>query len=469
MNPAWITALLAVLTFALATGLIVVFGVNLPFVLSEGAFWDVRVRAGPAGSSPLLETFVLVLLTPVLAIAALPLVLAVHAVALGLVYAIALERGVRPGGIPRYAVLIGLAFALTAPLPGVYVYPNLFPSLITLIPGSLGPVVSFFALPPVRYGFIVVAYGLPMVALLLARRDDQIHVGATNVPSPLPAYLLAALMLAGLLLVVAAPHKTKLIGLIWTWTVMVAALLVWSLYYRPAITALRVPSAPSAFERRLTAWGRPSLAFATLTLILLLLTSLPVVDAFVEASALGHHAQHVALLLIGLAMGGLILQQAWAHRRDRTLMGKTARFIYASNVLFNPQGAVGMAFAVVAVALWHVPFFWDLALMDDLVHVLEHLSFIASGSAVAFSLGRMPSGVKYAFLVGGTIAMSLLALTLWFTAVPVYKTYTAAELSALGMIHFLLGAPLMVYAIGAATAALLRGGRGDRQGEIRSR
>ncbi len=366
----------------------------------------------------------------------------------------------RAGRIARVAALIGLAFALTAPFPGLYAYPNPFPSIITLIPGSLIPVVSFFSSPEVRYGFLLAAYGLPIVVLVLAREHPQTPLRAPRRPSALPAYLLPSLMLAGLFLVVSGTDTLKVIGLIWNWALMVTALLVWSLYYRPALSSLRVPPDRPAFERRLAAWRRPLLAFGALTIVLLLLTSLPPVDAFVEASALGHHAQHVALLLLGLLLGSLVLQQARAHRRDKNRTGEVARFVYASNVLFNPRGAVGMTFAGVAVAFWHVPFFWDLALMNDLVHVIEHFFLIAAGSAVAFSLGLMAPGGKYAFLVGGTMVMGLLALTLWFTAVPVYTTYPVTELSLLGMVHFLVGMPLMVFAIGVTMAAVLRMNRG---------
>ncbi|MEE9592597.1 MAG: hypothetical protein V3W28_03335, partial [Thermoplasmata archaeon] len=83
---------MAFLTFALATGLIVVFGVNLPFVLTEGTFGELRVRVGPPGSGFLLETFVLLLITPVLAIEAIPVALAIHILAISVLYAFALER-----------------------------------------------------------------------------------------------------------------------------------------------------------------------------------------------------------------------------------------------------------------------------------------------------------------------------------------------------------------------------------------
>ena len=345
LSPAWITFLLTFLTFAFAVGVIVLFGVNLPFVLGEGTFGEVRIRVGPPGSSFLLETFVLVLITPVLAIEAVPVALPLHVLAISVLYTHVLERVLRVGRTARIGALIGLAFALTAPFPGLYAYPNPFPSHITLIPGSLIPVVSFFASPLVRYGFILAAYGLPTVILILARARSHAPRGALRRPSPLPAYLLPSLMLAGLFLVVGGTDTLVVIGLIWNWALVVTVLLVWSLYYRPALASLRVPPDPPAFERRLSAWRRPLLAFGVLTILLLLLTSLPPVDAFVEASALGHHAQHVTLLVLGLLLGSLVLQQARAHRRDRNLTGEVARFVYASNVLFNPRGGVGMAFA----------------------------------------------------------------------------------------------------------------------------
>jgi hypothetical protein len=80
----------------------------------------------------------------------------------------------------------------------------------------------------------------------------------------------------------------------------------------------------------------------------------------------------------------------------------------------------------------------------------------------------MPSGAKYGFFVVGTLVMSLLALTLWFTAVPVYTTYPVTQLSTLGMVHFILGAPIMIFAIGVSVAALLRWHRSTEEGKILS-
>ncbi len=54
------------------------------------------------------------------------------------------------------------------------------------------------------------------------------------------------------------------------------------------------------------------------------------------------------------------------------------------------------------------------------------------------------------------MVMSLLALTLWFTAVPVYATYPVRQLSVLGMVHFLVGMPLMIFAIGVTASAVLK-------------
>ncbi|MEE9164393.1 MAG: hypothetical protein V3U17_06350, partial [Thermoplasmata archaeon] len=60
------------------------------------------------------------------------------------------------------------------------------------------------------------------------------------------------------------------------------------------------------------------------------------------------------------------------------------------------------------------------------------------------------------------------ALTLWFTAAPVYATYPAAQLSTLGRVHFVLGAPLMIFAIGIAVTALLRMRRLTEDGKVPS-
>ncbi len=47
-------------------------------------------------------------------------------------------------------------------------------------------------------------------------------------------------------------------------------------------------------------------------------------------------------------------------------------------------------------------------------------------------------------------------------------TYPVTQLSALGMVHFLLGAPLMIFAIGIAVTALLRMRSSTEDGKVPS-
>lgn len=447
VHPGWLTFLLAFLTLALATGLLALYPVNLPFTLGEEAFSRVRFRSGAVGPDWLLRSALVVLVTPVLAVEMAPLALPFHVLALAGLLTLALER-VYPGGPAAWLALsLGIGFALVTPMPGLYSYPNPFPAVSTLLPRYLIPIVLFFGDPRVRFLFPVLAYLFPVLAMVLAGAPRNAPDGRDARLRLLPVLLLPFLMVGGMLLVLSDGVRIQLVGLIVNWGAMTGAFLLWAGYYRPRVGRLHVPPGPGRLTRFLTGWRNPAAAFVGLVLVVLVVAGLPPVDAFVEGSAPAHHGQHVVLFLVGLVQGGIVLQQVLAYRKRRGLSGEFARFVYVSNTLYNPRGIPGIAFAVGAVALWHVPFFWDLALRNDLVHFLEHSFVLAAGSAVAFSLPRMRRGSRFLLLLISLATMALLSLSLWFAPFPVYTTYSHEELARLGKLSFLAGMPVLLLAV----------------------
>jgi hypothetical protein len=320
-----------------------------------------------------------------------------------------------------------------------------------------------FSHPVVRVALPVLAYTIPLLALALAisgtSRPEVRKPKSAVGPTVLPVPLLAVAMSVNILLVLTDSTLFQTVGLIGNWAILVAGLLLWIAYYRPALVAMRLSRHQTLPEARLYSWREPGLTFALLTALILLLTLSPPVDTLVESSAAFHHLQHLLLLTAGLLQAGIVYEQALAYRRRRGLLGSAARFIYVSNAMLNWRGVPGVLAASALVLLWHVPYFWDLALMNDLAHSMEHLSIMVAGGAIALSLPLMRPALKYGLLLATVLAMNLLALSLWVAETPVYSTYPVEQLQELGMLHFLLGMPATVLAVASAATAFLKGHR----------
>ena len=107
-------------------------------------------------------------------------------------------------------------------------------------------------------------------------------------------------------------------------------------------------------------------------------------DALSEVLFSAHMAQHMLLLavappLIALARPGpvvaLALPRAWRAAAARPWRGPAVRRLRA---LGRSPGLAGLGQAAV-LWLWHLPAAFDLALLDETVHRLEHLCFFAAG------------------------------------------------------------------------------------------
>lgn len=103
----------------------------------------------------------------------------------------------------------------------------------------------------------------------------------------------------------------------------------------------------------------------------------------------------------------------------------------------------GILFNLVLI-LWHFPAFYELALRDPLVHLLEHVTFIAVSIFMYWPLiGRdnttkpVHYGIKIIYVLAVTLGQLPLFAVLTFAPTPIYPTYERApryiaDLTALG-------------------------------------
>jgi cytochrome c oxidase assembly factor CtaG len=87
---------------------------------------------------------------------------------------------------------------------------------------------------------------------------------------------------------------------------------------------------------------------------------------------------------------------------------------------------LGAAAFVGTIALWHVPALFGLAMADDAVHGLMHLSYVGAGFALAVALPALSGFSRAVLLLGFQSAMAVLALAMAVGAL-VYPQYPASE------------------------------------------
>ena len=72
------------------------------------------------------------------------------------------------------------------------------------------------------------------------------------------------------------------------------------------------------------------------------------------------------------------------------------------------SGLAGLGAIIVMVTFWHLPQFWDAAVLNPLVHAVEHASFLLIGILIGSSLQTLSDRAKIDVLILGflgTLAM----------------------------------------------------------------
>jgi putative membrane protein len=170
-----------------------------------------------------------------------------------------------------------------------------------------------------------------------------------------------------------------------------------------------------------------------------------------------HMVQHMVLMACAPPFLLLGLTPAMA----RTVLGAVPRPL---RYLIQPIPAQ-ILYAATMIG-WHVPPIYDLALENDTVHIVEHLSFLVVGVLFWWSLIEATSSQadrplnpvqKLLHLFVGTLPMMAVALPLQFTPVLLYTPYASApRVNAFltpGVDQTVAGALMMFIDMTAMTAA----------------
>jgi putative membrane protein len=135
-----------------------------------------------------------------------------------------------------------------------------------------------------------------------------------------------------------------------------------------------------------------------------------------------HMVQHLLLILIVPPLLLLGVPPAWVERARGAPLG---------HAVMRTAGAPGIAWSlgIATMVLWHVPALYDAALARGSVHVVEHLSFLATGAIFWWPvltpveevrLGPLPA---VGYLVAAALASSVLGIVITFAGVGLYPPY----------------------------------------------
>lgn len=186
-----------------------------------------------------------------------------------------------------------------------------------------------------------------------------------------------------------------------------------------------------SFDRRRAA------CFAAAVLVLLLAVATPI-DHIGETYLFSvHMVQHILLTYILAPLVVISIPPWLADFLFRTEgLGKVLRFFV--------HPVVSCATFSGVLIFWHFPAFYELALRDSLVHLLEHITFIWASILMYWPLlgaestvRPMHNGLKLLYILAVSIGQLPLFGVLTFSSSVLYPTYAAApryypELSPLG-------------------------------------
>ena len=133
--------------------------------------------------------------------------------------------------------------------------------------------------------------------------------------------------------------------------------------------------------------------------------------------------------------------------------------IRAENLIGSKAPNLGVAgiFVIASFLIfWHLPTFWDGAVENVYVHVIEHFCFLLVGVLIGICVPMIPDNFKMIVLALTISAHMFYGFSLYLISTPVYPLYSVAQQQTLGIALF---APAPVYFIGYLYLSLTRENR----------
>ncbi len=230
----------------------------------------------------------------------------------------------------------------------------------------------------------------------------------------------------------------------------------------------------------LAPWSRAFLFTAGVAVVVLGIVS-PLDAIGEEYLQAAHMLQHVLIADLGIALALLAVRGPLAvFFLPRDLLVPLARTRWlrrALDVALRPSVAIPLWLGVTVA--WHVPYLYESALRNPVVHQLEHLSFVLVGTLVWTLVidparhHRLTTGERLGVAALMLFAGQILAYVMLFSFEPFYGAYADQPERLLGLSPLtdqkLAGVVMMVeqaLTLGAAIVALILLARREREAEL---
>ena len=155
----------------------------------------------------------------------------------------------------------------------------------------------------------------------------------------------------------------------------------------------------------------------------------PPFDDAAEVDLSLHMLQHVLIIISGVLIAYPLFRKRLATRgvRDNTL------------------AKLSLSLAALLIVFWHLPTYWDSAVLNPGIHAVEHLSFLVVGLLAGSLLLMLSDSVKIGALLAaffGHMGYAVALISPWNQQV--YSLYSLADQEILGWVLLLTGPSLLL-------------------------
>jgi putative membrane protein len=186
--------------------------------------------------------------------------------------------------------------------------------------------------------------------------------------------------------------------------------------------------------RGVVARGYEQLAFWVGWLVMLS-AILPPLDQAATRRFAAHMLQHELMMLIGVPLmiaGRPLSTGLWglpAFLRSPVAAGLQRRYARRATTLLTAP-VLAWALHGIAVWIWHVPALYDLAVLDEGIHALQHAMFCITAALFWWGLvygryGRLGYGASVFYVFTTVVHTGLLGAVLTLSQVPLYPLYAS--------------------------------------------
>ena len=150
-------------------------------------------------------------------------------------------------------------------------------------------------------------------------------------------------------------------------------------------------------------------------------------DALSEQLFAFHMSQHMLLILVAaplLVVGAPVAPLLWALPEPARRRAVASAFRTAA--VFLTSAPIAFAAHSLALWLWHLPALYEAALSNRGIHILEHLSFVATAVLFWWAIVHITRAVGVLYLFGLALQSTLLGALLAFSPTPWYTAHQAS-------------------------------------------